>query len=95
MLQVVSKVFGIEQARLLGRERSRVVALPRQVAMYILREDGNMSLPQIGKAFGGRDHTTVMHACNKISGLIEIDNKLRRQVIEIREILFGTSNLAM
>ncbi|MCD6475833.1 MAG: chromosomal replication initiator protein DnaA [Anaerolineaceae bacterium] len=95
VLQVVSKVFGIEQARLLGRERSRVVALPRQVAMYILREDGNMSLPQIGKAFGGRDHTTVMHACNKISGLIEIDNKLRRQVIEIREILFGTSNLAM
>ena len=95
VLQVVAKVFRVEQARLLGRERSRVVALPRQVAMYVLREDGNMSLPQIGEAFGGRDHTTVMHACKKISGLIEIDDKVRRQVIEIREILFGTSNLAM
>ena len=95
VLAVVSNVFGIEKDRLLGRERSRIVALPRQVAMYVLREDGNVSLPQIGDSMGGRDHTTVMHACSKVSGLIETDSKLRRKVIEVREKLYGTVNLAV
>ncbi len=95
VLSVVSSVFGIEKDRLLGRERSRIIALPRQVAMYVLREDGNISLPQIGDSMGGRDHTTVMHACNKVSDLIETDSKLRRKVIEVRERLFGTVNLAV
>lgn len=95
VLAVVSNVFGVEKERLLGRERSRIVALPRQVAMYVLREDGNNSLPQIGDSMGGRDHTTVMHACNKITDLIETDSKLRRKVIEVREKLFGTVSLSV
>ena len=95
VLAVVASVFGVEKERLLGRERSRIIALPRQVAMYVLREDGNISLPQIGDSMGGRDHTTVMHACNKVSGLIETDSKLRRKVIEVREKLYGTVNLAV
>jgi len=95
VLTVVSNVFGVEKERLLGRERSRIIALPRQVAMYVLREDGNNSLPQIGDSMGGRDHTTVMHACNKITDLIETDSKLRRKVIEVREKLFGTVNLSV
>ena len=74
---------------MLGRERSREVALPRQVAMYLLREEINVSLPQIGEALGGRDHTTVMYACEKIADQIERDDRLRRQVMQIREQLFG------
>jgi chromosomal replication initiator protein len=95
VLAVVAHVFGVDKDRLLGRERSRIIALPRQVAMYVLREDANVSLPQIGDSMGGRDHTTVMHACNKVSGLIETDSKLRRKVIEVREKLYGTVNLAV
>jgi chromosomal replication initiator protein len=93
---VVSKVadsFGIAVDRILGRERSRDVALPRQIAMYLLREEANISLPQIGNAIGGRDHTTVMYACNKVADMLETDDRLRRQVIEIRDQLYGQSGL--
>ena len=74
---------------MLGRERTRQVALPRQIAMYLMREEGNISLPQIGEALGGRDHTTVMYGCDKISDLLERDDHFRRQVLEIREQLYG------
>jgi chromosomal replication initiator protein len=57
--------------------------------MYLLREEGNVSLPQIGEALGGRDHTTVMYACEKVADLIERDDRLRRQIIQIRDQLYG------
>lgn len=85
----VAEAYGISEDRILGRDRSRVVALPRQIVMYLLREEANISLPQIGQALGGRDHTTVMYGCDKIADLLERDDKLRRKVIEIREQLFG------
>jgi chromosomal replication initiator protein len=75
--------------------RSREIALPRQVAMYILREEANVSLPQIGEALGGRDHTTVMYACDKVADLLERDDRLRRQLIQIRETLYGRGRLAV
>ncbi len=90
--QVVSAVaesFGLETDMLTGRGRSQEVALPRQVAMYLMRQEANASLPQIGLALGGRDHTTVMYACDKVADLIERDDRLRRQVISIRENLYG------
>lgn len=89
VLSAVSDVFGVTIERLLGRERTRDIALPRQIAMFLLREEANVSLPQIGEALGGRDHTTVMYACEKIGDLLERDDRLRRQVIDIRERLFG------
>jgi chromosomal replication initiator protein len=89
ILQAVTRTFGISREKLLGRDRSREVALPRQVAMYLMREIGNLSLPQIGEALGGRDHTTVMYACEKIADQIERDDRLRRQVLSIREQLLG------
>lgn len=91
----VAEVFGVAMDRLLGRERSREVALPRQIAMYLLREEANISLPQIGEALGGRDHTTVMYGCDKVADLLERDDRLRRQVIEIREQLYGSPHLAL
>jgi len=91
----VAEVFGVAMDRMLGRERSREVALPRQIAMYLLREEANISLPQIGEALGGRDHTTVMYGCDKVADLLERDDRLRRQVIEIREQLYGHPQLAI
>ncbi len=90
IIQIVARSFGITVERLLGRERSKQVALPRQIAMYLLREDANISLPQIGEALGGRDHTTVMYACTKIMDMMERDQRIRRQVLDIRQELFGT-----
>ncbi len=89
VVRVVAKTFGITPERLLGRDRSQEVALPRQVAMYLLRQEANISLPQIGEALGGRDHTTVMYACDKVADMLERDDRLRRQVVNIREQLFG------
>lgn len=91
----VADAFGVGAERLLGRERSREVALPRQIAMYLLREEANYSLPQIGDALGGRDHTTVMYGCDKVADMLERDDRLRRQVIEIREQLFGHSSYSL
>jgi chromosomal replication initiator protein len=93
VIQAVARAYGIQPEQLLGRDRSREIALPRQVAMYLLREEGKVSLPQIGVALGGRDHTTVMYACDKVADLIERDDRLRRQVIQIRETLFGRGML--
>jgi len=72
-----------------------VTALPRQIAMYLLRKEANISLPQIGETLGGRDHTTIMYGCEKVADLIERDDRFRRQVIEIREQIYGATNLAI
>jgi len=89
VLHAVSRTFGVSEERLLGRERTREVALPRQIAMYLMREEGGVSLPQIGDFIGGRDHTTVLYACDKVNDLMETDDRLRRQVSQIREQLYG------
>ncbi|MER3457749.1 MAG: chromosomal replication initiator protein DnaA, partial [Chloroflexota bacterium] len=71
-----------------GRSRNAEIALPRQIAMFLLREEIGISLPQIGEVLGGRDHTTVLHGCEKISDLIERDNNVRRDVMAIRTRLY-------
>jgi chromosomal replication initiator protein len=92
VVESVAEAFGIKMDRMLSRDRSREVALPRQIAMYLLREESHISLPSIGKTLGGRDHTTIMYGCDKIADLLERDDQLRRQVIEIRENLYGQAN---
>lgn len=93
VLEVVASEFGISLDELVGRSRSREVALPRQVAMYLMREEANASLPQIGEALGGRDHTTVMYACEKVADMIERDDRLRRKIFAIRERLYGRATV--
>jgi chromosomal replication initiator protein len=95
VLDEVSKTFGVSNDRLLGRERTREVALPRQIAMYLMREEGGVSLPQIGEIVGGRDHTTVIYACDKVNNLMETDEHLRRQILQIRERLYGRVSVAI
>jgi chromosomal replication initiator protein len=62
--------------------------------MYLMREEANISLPQIGEVLGGRDHTTVMYGCDKVAEMLEQDDRLRRQVIEIKERLYSTVGLS-
>ncbi len=93
VLQVVADAFGIPKEDLLGRDRSRRVALPRQVVMYLLREESKISLPQIGETLGGRDHTTVMYGCEKIADLLERDDRLRSKVLYIKEQLYAPDKL--
>ena len=93
-MDAVACAYGLSSETLLGRDRTREVALPRQIAMYLMREEANISLPQIGEALGGRDHTTVMYACDKVGDMIERDDRLRRQVIQLREQIFGRASLA-
>jgi len=88
VVSAVSHFFGLSRDDLTGKSRSQDVVLPRQVAMYLLREEGSVSLPRIGQELGGRDHTTVMYACDKIAELIQKDEKVRRQVSQLREQLY-------
>jgi chromosomal replication initiator protein len=88
VVDMVARTFNLSVDRLLSPDRSRDVALPRQIAMYLMRET-NISLPQIGLALGGRDHTTVMYACEKVADLLERDDKVRRQVVQIRQQLYA------
>jgi chromosomal replication initiator protein len=73
----VSAYYGIDALDLLAKTRTRTVAFPRQVAMYLSRRLTDASLPRIGEAFGGRDHTTVLHACGKIEAQLSDDEDLR------------------
>jgi hypothetical protein len=69
------------------KKRTKSVAFPRQIAMYLSRELTDFSLPKIGEEFGGRDHTTVIHAHEKISKLVQTDTDLQKQIKEISESL--------
>ena len=86
VLQAVSEHFGVEEKELLGRKRSRQVSVPRQVAMYLMRKDADISLEEIGKELN-RDHTTVLHGNRKIEEELETDTTLRSDVMTIRERL--------
>lgn len=83
----IADFYGVEEASMYARTRRREIVKPRQVIMYILREDFNLSYPAIGNVFGGKDHTTVIHACEKIKGNLEEDEELKVQVGEIRSML--------
>jgi len=77
---VVGEYYKIKMNDLLSKRRSRSVARPRQVAMALAKELTNHSLPEIGEAFGGRDHTTVLHACRKIKELQEENADIREDM---------------
>ncbi len=75
--KVVADYYGLQTREMLGAKRTRSLARPRQMAMALCKELTEHSLPEIGDAFGGRDHTTVLHACRTIRTLMETDGKLR------------------
>ncbi len=89
VIDAVATFYNLDAAELRGKLRSREVVVPRQIAMYIIREETEASLAEIGDAFGGRDHTTVMHSCEKIEQAIESDSSLRQDVLSLRQMLYN------
>ena len=85
--ETVSKYFSIDKDELAGEKRSNDIAFPRQIAMYLCREIANMSFPQIGTDFGGRDHSTVMHAYNKIKKEIKEKSNTKLIVESVKNII--------
>lgn len=87
---VVSKVaefYGIDEESIYEKTRRREVVRPRQVIMYLLREDFNVSYPAIGTRLGGRDHTTVIHSCEKVKREVATDPELAKEIQDIRTLL--------
>ena len=85
--QAVSDFYGLSPADIKSSKRNREIALPRQIAMYLTRDMTDLSLPRIGDAFGGRDHTTVMHACDKIGQMLTSDAELKNAIVELRKTI--------
>ncbi|WIO74321.1 chromosomal replication initiator protein DnaA [Porticoccaceae bacterium LTM1] len=85
--RVVAEYYKLKMSDLLSKRRSRSVARPRQVAMALAKELTNHSLPEIGEAFSGRDHTTVLHACRKVKELEELDRDVKEDLKNLRRSL--------
>jgi chromosomal replication initiator protein len=90
LIETVVTYYDISHEQILGKSRERRFALPRQIAMFLLREEIKCSYPAIGAEIGGRDHTTAMHACEKITTLLTDDEQIKRDVTAIREKLYTT-----
>ncbi len=85
----VAQHFGLDPMQLKGRSRKRDIARPRQVAMYLIREETGASLPQIGDLLDGRDHSTILHGCQRVAELLEENLDFQREVTAIRQELHG------
>lgn len=83
----VAQYYGIDEESIYEKTRRREVVRPRQVIMYILREDFSISYPTIGSKLGGRDHTTVIHSCEKIKREVVVDTELAKEIQNIRTLL--------
>jgi chromosomal replication initiator protein len=81
--KVVSEYYQLKVDDLKSKKRNRPIAYPRQIAMYLCREMTDLSLPKIGDLFGGRDHTTVIHACDKIANDMNADLQVKRTINEL------------
>lgn len=89
VIQLVAAHFNLTVEELLGRGRTKEVAFARQIAMYLLREENNLSLPGIGELLGGRDHSTVRYGVEKVIADMEIDDATRRHVVALREKVYA------
>ncbi|MBI5654306.1 chromosomal replication initiator protein DnaA [Candidatus Uhrbacteria bacterium] len=90
LIEIVTGYYDLSMEEILGKSREQRLAYPRQIAMYLLREEGKCSFPAIGGHVGGRDHTTAIHACTKISDLLKTDEQLKRDISLIREKLYAS-----
>jgi chromosomal replication initiator protein len=91
VLRVVSRYYGVSLDDLRGKARDRKIVGPRQLAMYLLREDVRLSLPEIGALLGGRDHSTVLHGYEKIRQEVEAEGSVRAELRALRELLRADS----
>jgi chromosomal replication initiator protein len=94
LVMTVADFYGISRDDLLGRGRIKELVHPRQVVMYLAREELQLTLPQIGESLGGRDHTTVIYGVEKITQSIDSDDNVRREVLAIRERLYNRNGVS-
>ena len=87
IMTTVANFYGIDTEVLTGKRRDKTAALARQVTMYLLRERNHCGLAEIGKLLGGRDHTTIMHGCEKITAELDVNPQLQDSINEIRQKL--------
>ena len=87
--QVVADYYGVDLESLRGQKRDRAIVLPRQIAMYIMRAETDVSLLRIGQELGGRDHSTVLHACDKIDRETQQNEDLRRELAAVKEMIYA------
>lgn len=92
IISAVCKHFSISKEDILSGKRKKELVEPRQIAIFLIREQTNKSLPEIGKIMGGKDHTTIMHAEKKIAELIKVDSSIKQLVEQIREIILSANN---
>jgi chromosomal replication initiator protein len=85
--RTVAEYYKIKLSEMYSKRRSRTVARPRQIAMALAKELTPLSLPDIGEAFGGRDHTTVLHACRKVAELRSINTDITRDFNSLLQVL--------
>ncbi len=89
IIETVTEYFDIKLSDLVGNSRKKELVLPRQVSMYLMRQELNSSYPNIGQELGGRDHTTAMHACSKIGNVIKDNEQLNQDIELIKQRLYA------
>ena len=89
IVQAVSDYYSVELDALKGQKRDRAIVTPRQIAMYLMRAETDVSLLRIGQELGGRDHSTVLHACDKIDRETQENEELRRDLAAVRELIYS------
>ncbi len=89
IIGTIAVYYGVSKDEICGKRRSRRVAEPRQIAMYLLREETHASLPQIGAELGGRDHTTILYGYQRVRARLEQDDQFKREVMTIKAQLYG------
>ncbi len=87
LVKIIAAFYNIEEDSIYDKSRRKEVVKPRQLTMYILREDFNVSYPSIGQKLGDRDHTTVIHSCEKIKNELKINNRLAQELAQIRALI--------
>lgn len=91
IIETVANSFGVTSADLKSKRRTKVIAETRQIAMYFLREEAELSLPQIGQKLGNRDHSTISYGYEKVADRMEHDQHFRREMMELRDKIYQNS----
>ena len=89
VINAVAEYYRLSLDDLRGKQRDKHIVIPRQVAMYLMRQETEASLLEIGQALGGRDHSTVLHGCDKIDREVNENTALRKEVLAIRQQISG------
>ena len=84
IIEVIARQYALEPQDITGKKRNQGIALPRQIAMYLCRQLTTLSTTSIGQAFGGRDHTTIMHGCDRVADAMDADFAFQKRVEELR-----------